>query len=53
MQVKSVEKDELNYFNITNDGLELGQDPFGNRMKFWNDFYEKYEKILRIPSNKE
>lgn len=47
IQVKSVDKDELNYFNIKNDGLELGQNPFSNRMKFWSGFYEKYENILK------
>lgn len=46
VHVKPVSNDELNYFEITNDGLAVGQNPFEKRMKFWNDFYGKYEKIL-------
>lgn len=46
IKVKPVENDKINYFEITNNGLVLGQQPLSKRIQFWNDFYEKYENVL-------
>lgn len=44
---KPVRKDEINYIDITNDGLRARVQPFSERIKFWDQFYGKYEQTLR------
>lgn len=47
MIFKPVQENSINYVDITNDGLISKIQPFADRIKFWDDFYKKYEKTLK------
>lgn len=45
---KPVEKNKINYASITNDAIVPGVDPNAKNVKFWDEFFSKHQKELRI-----
>lgn len=35
--VKSVEVDQINFLDVTNEGIIVGTNPNGERMQFWSN----------------
>lgn len=47
---KPMRRGEINFVDITNDGLVPGLDSFGDRQKFWSDLRLKYKSNLESGS---
>lgn len=44
---KPVEKDVVNYVDLTNNGPVGGTDPHAKYIHFWDEFLHKYRNILK------
>lgn len=47
IELKPVEKDVVNFVDLTNDGPVAGTNPHADYIRFWDQFLHKYRAILK------
>lgn len=45
--VKPVAENNLNIFDVSNEGFSTGHNPFMPNVEFWDQLHKKYQKILK------
>lgn len=49
---KPVQKNVINFVDITNNGLLSGVQPVAKRIEFWDNFYKQNENIFKEAAEK-
>lgn len=47
IQAEAITKNQFHFIDITNEGIVKGTNPNAERMKFWENFYEKYKNVFQ------